>query len=149
MDKRNKILIFGLPGSGKSYVSSFFPRVVHLDTYATVKDGKWIVKGLPLDHEIYEGTCENLEEVVYLLKPKLVLYVSADPDSLRRVNRLRMQESPDSAFSSCWKRLSTMTNGQIRADEINGMKWFRSLGSKVLMLCNDHFKDVAHGWHQW
>lgn len=150
MKKNPKILVTGLPGSGKSYVSSFFSGSVELDDYGHHINGEWIVKDLPLNKNIYSGTCSNLDDVIRYIKPDLILFVEASPDFLRKTNKAKLRDIVKNAETAAtvdyFTEMCSRTNKAWTAS-INRERKALEKFAPVWVIFNPGSKIVKHGWH--
>lgn len=98
LKSKKKTLITGLAGSGKTFMADKIKekggKIQHLDWIASKVNGQWIVNLTKIDNsiQIFEGVCDNLEQVISIIKPELVYIIEANSEELRISSKLRSQE---------------------------------------------------------
>lgn len=128
LDKRSSqsldiLLISGLPGSGKSTLSTFLhsrylsqSALIRIDAYGESRDGKWIVDSTKLDeainHELansktiifLEGTADNISDLVG--RVTVTLFLIPDFESWKLVSARRAVTTRYKEFAPGFKEWS-------------------------------------------
>lgn len=123
--KSKKVLITGLPGSGKTFVSLCLPNVTHLDDFAKLDSSEKWVSDPPRNRAFYEGTSENIIELVHALKITTVIYVRRDPVLIRQTAKAdSIRADLDAPVRKFFKWLSVQSNHTIRTMEAREIRDF-------------------------
>lgn len=155
-DRSSPIIVTGISGAGKTWLSSKAPWRVYFDhEISHMENGKWTINRSKLPHSRpnRKFVIETVSDLAHILIERwpqaLILFVRSKPSLYREIS-LRKSLNESNPFAHQHAANSELSDQAIRAlhDEAFQKLMTQFPRGNFLNVLNSYDKPVTYGWHQ-